>query len=144
MARHPFVRTGRSAPAALLTLRTVASAHALAILAQPVWAGHFLAGNYAMLHAHFVGANVVFYAGLAQPLAAGWLGLARGPRWPLITSLAVAVAEYVQFEAGMTGALDLHLPLGVALAIAASWLAVALFRSSVPDTSAARSERGAR
>ncbi|GAA0520317.1 hypothetical protein [Saccharopolyspora thermophila] len=105
---------GRARPA-LLVLRLVATAHAVAIFAQPVFAGVFLSGDYDMLHAHAVGADVVYSLGLVQLAAALVLWALRGARWPSGVALLIVLGETAQYSAGMAGDLDLHIPLGVAL-----------------------------
>jgi hypothetical protein len=94
-------------------LRAVVSAHVVAIVGQPVFAGVYLSGNYDGLRLHEVGANVVTSTGYLQLIAAivVWVRLRRVR--PFLATLAVVVAETVQYFAGMEGALWLHLPLGV-------------------------------
>nr|WP_221471464.1 hypothetical protein [Amycolatopsis umgeniensis] len=95
--------------------RVLVSAHAVAIIGQPVFAGGYLGGDYDMLWLHKWGADAVSYLAYAQILAALVLWLVRGPRWLFWVSLLLAAGETAQYLAGMAGALDLHIPLGVAL-----------------------------
>lgn len=94
-------------------LRAVVSAHLVAIVGQPVFAGIYLSGNYDGLRLHADGANVVTSLGYVQLIVAAvlWVRLRRA--WPFLVTLALAAAETVQYFAGMDGALWLHLPLGV-------------------------------
>ncbi|MEV0384737.1 hypothetical protein [Nonomuraea sp. NPDC050643] len=94
-------------------LRAVVSAHTVAIVAQPVFAGVYLSGDYDGLRWHVAGADVVTSIGLAQVVVAivVWVRLRRV--WPLLATSAVVAAETVQYFAGLDGALWLHLPLGV-------------------------------
>lgn len=110
------------------TLRAIATIHVVAIFAQPVFAGRFLTGDYDMLRLHALGADLVFYLGLAQLAAALVLWRRGGLRWPAVVSLAVALGETAQYFAGLAGALDLHVPLGVALVTTAAIILVALWR----------------
>ncbi|MEV0700363.1 hypothetical protein AB0I53_20965 [Saccharopolyspora sp. NPDC050389] len=125
---EPAAPVRNRARPALFTLRLVATAHAVAIFGQPVFAGVFLSGNYDMLHNHAVGADVVFYLSLAQLVAAIVLWALRGARWPSGVSLLIVLGETVQYIAGMNGALDLHLPLGVALIVLTVTSLIALWR----------------
>lgn len=108
-------------------LRAVATLHVVAIFAQPVFAGRFLIGDYDMLGLHRLGADLVSYLGLAQLVlaAAGWWRL--GVRWPFLAGLALVAGETAQYSAGMAGALDLHIPLGVALMTLATGTLVGLW-----------------
>jgi hypothetical protein len=94
-------------------LRAVVSAHLVAIIGQPVFAGIYLSGDYEGLRLHADGANVVTSLGYVQLIAAAvlWVRLRRA--WPFLATLALVAAETVQYFAGMDGALWLHLPLGV-------------------------------
>lgn len=94
-------------------LRAVVSAHLVAIIGQPVFAGVYLTGDFDGLRRHAVGADVVTTIGYVQ-LIVGivlWVRLRRA--WPFCTTLVVVVAETVQYFAGLEGALWLHVPLGV-------------------------------
>ncbi|MDA3624462.1 hypothetical protein OU415_03370 [Saccharopolyspora sp. WRP15-2] len=114
----------------LLTLRAIASAHAIAIFGQPVFAGVLLSGDYDMLHVHAVGADVVYYLGLAQLAAALVLWARRGPRWPSAAAALIVLGETGQYFAGLLGALGVHFPLGVALIALSTVSLVALWRPS--------------
>ncbi|MEQ7125182.1 hypothetical protein ABN034_11740 [Actinopolymorpha sp. B11F2] len=122
--------TGRSKPRrlALLVNRMIVSVHALAIFGQPVFAGGYLSGDYDMLWPHRWGADVVFSLGFVQLVTALVLWLLRGPVWLLIASLLIAAGETGQYFAGLAGALDLHVPLGVALVTAIVLTTVAVWR----------------
>ncbi|MFC0111230.1 hypothetical protein [Kibdelosporangium aridum] len=100
---------------ALLVTRVLVSAHAVAIIGQPVFAGGYLGGDYDMLWLHRWGADAVSFLAYAQVVAALVLWLKRGPRWVFGVSLLIAAGETAQYFAGLAGALDLHIPLGVAL-----------------------------
>ncbi|SEH01117.1 hypothetical protein SAMN05444920_11947 [Nonomuraea solani] len=116
---------------ALLVNRMIVSVHAVAIIGQPVFAGGYLSGDYDMLWPHRWGADVVSALGYAQVLAALVLWWVRGPRWLSVVSVLVAAGETVQYFAGLDGALDLHLPLGVALVTAMVLTTVAVWRPQV-------------
>ncbi|WP_051467416.1 hypothetical protein [Actinomadura oligospora] len=95
-------------------LRAVVSTHLVAIFGQPVFAGVLLSGDYDGLGLHEAGANLTTSLGYVQLIVTIviWTRLRRA--WPFIATLALVLAETVQYFAGMAGALWLHLPLGVA------------------------------
>ena len=103
--------------------------HAIAIFAQPVFAGGYLTGDYDMLALHRFGANLVFSIGLAQLVPSVLLWRRGGLRWPFWASLLLVLGETGQYFAGMAGALDLHIPLGVALVTLAALMLVASWRT---------------
>ncbi|KZB88513.1 hypothetical protein AVL48_00015 [Amycolatopsis regifaucium] len=111
--------------------RVLVSAHTVAIIGQPVFAGGYLGGDYDMLGLHRVGADAVSFLAYAQILAALVLWLVRGPRWLFWVSLLLAAGETAQYFAGMDGALDLHIPLGVALVAGMVLTTVALWRPQI-------------
>lgn len=109
-------------------VRGFVTLHAIAIFGQPVFAGSYLIGDYDMLALHRLGANLVFSIGLAQLAPTAWMWWRGGPRWPFWASLLLVLGETAQYFAGMAGALDLHIPLGVALVTSAVLLLIAVWR----------------
>ena len=112
------VRTARAEAANRTSLagwavRTIISAHLIAIVGQPVFAGVYLSGDFDGLRWHALGADIVTSLGYLQMIAAAvvWIRLRHSALF--LASLAVVAAETVQYFAGMDGALWLHLPLGV-------------------------------
>ncbi|MBB6348143.1 putative RND superfamily exporter protein [Nonomuraea muscovyensis] len=132
-APHRTMLSGR-------VLRAVVSAHTVAVVGQPVFAGVYLSGDYDGLRWHAVGADVVSAIGLVQVIVAivVWVRLRRV--WPFFATLAVVVAETVQYLAGLDGALWLHLPLGVmtvaglVVLFIAVWLRPLRRRPPIPQT----------
>ena len=94
-------------------MRALVSAHVVAILGQPVFAGVYLSGDFDGLRWHAAGANVVTSIGYLQLIAAIVIWVRQRRAWPFLATLALVAAETVQHFAGMDGALWLHLPLGV-------------------------------
>lgn len=115
--------------AVLGVVRGFVTVHAVAIFAQPVFAGSYLIGDYDMLALHAFGADLVFYLGLAQLVPSALLWWRGGTRWPFWASLLLALGETGQYSAGLAGALDLHVPLGVALVTLASIMVFAIWRT---------------
>ncbi|MEV8437430.1 hypothetical protein AB0425_08670 [Actinosynnema sp. NPDC051121] len=106
-------RSVGSAAVQARVFRFVVSAHVVAIVGQPVFAGVYLTGDFDGLRWHAVGADVVTSIGYVQLLVAvvGWVRLRRAR--PSVATAAVVAAETVQYFAGLDGALWLHVPLGV-------------------------------
>ena len=94
-------------------LRAVVSAHVLAIVGQPVFAGVYLSGDYDALRWHAIGADVVSYIAVAQLVVAVVVWIRQREAWPFLATATVLVAEVAQYFAGLAGALWLHIPLGV-------------------------------
>lgn len=109
-------------------VRGFVTVHAIAIFGQPVFAGRYLTGDYAMLALHRSGADLVFALGLAQLVPTALLWRYGGPRWPFWASLLLVLGETAQYFAGLAGALDLHIPLGVALVTLAVVILIAIWR----------------
>jgi hypothetical protein len=116
-------------PAVLGVVRGFVTVHAVVIFAQPVFAGSYLIGDYDMLALHALGADLVSYLGVAQLVVAALLWWRGGMRWPFWASLVLVLGETGQYVAGLSGALDLHIPLGVALVALASIMLVAIWRT---------------
>ncbi|WP_020669125.1 hypothetical protein [Amycolatopsis nigrescens] len=110
-------------------VRGFITVHVVAIFAQPVFAGSYLVGDYDMLALHALGADLVSYLGLAQLVPTALLWRRGGPRWPFWASLVLILGETGQYFAGLAGALDLHVPLGVALVTCASIMLFAIWRT---------------
>jgi len=114
-------------------LRAVVSAHLVAIVGQPVFAGIYLSGVYDGLSWHAIGANVVTSLGFVQLITAGVLWVRLRQAFPFLATLALVAAETVQYLAGMEGALWLHLPLGVMTIAGLVVQFIAVWRRPVPQ-----------
>jgi hypothetical protein len=117
-------------PRVLGVMRGFVAAHAVVIFAQPVLAGRYMTGDYDMLALHRFGADLVTYVGLAQVVVAALLWWRGGIRWPFWASLLLFLGDSGQYFVGVAGALDLHFPLGVALAMAVTVMLVAIWRKA--------------
>ncbi|WP_020576756.1 hypothetical protein [Actinopolymorpha alba] len=109
-------------------LRVVVSAHVVAIVGQPVFAGVYLSGDYDGLRWHAAGADVVTSIGYLQVIVAIVIWVRLRQIWPLLATAAVVAAETVQYFAGLNGALWLHLPLGVMTIVGLVVLFIAVWR----------------
>lgn len=102
--------------------------HAGLTVVQPFLAGAYLSGLVDAIELHQLIGLTLPVIGLLQVLAAAlFWRFAGGPLWPVQISSVVVLAEAFQIVMGFTGALGLHLPLGVAV-VAGS---VAMFAWSV-------------
>ena len=111
--------------------RAVVSAHLAAIAGQPVFAGVYLTGDFDGLRWHAVGADVLTSIGYLQVIAAIAVWVRLRQAWLFLATLAVVVAETVQYFAGLDGALWLHIPLGVMTVAAVVVQFIAAWRQPV-------------
>ncbi|MFC6159208.1 hypothetical protein [Kribbella jiaozuonensis] len=118
--------------ATLQLLRITLVLHALLIVAQPIAAGYFLAGNVdAMTDIHAtIGGSVWIVAFLQTIVAACYTIAGHGRLWPTITSAALVIAEFVQLTFGYAQNFAVHVPLGTAIVTAVVWMTVWSFRST--------------
>ncbi|MFI5690292.1 hypothetical protein ACIA58_00510 [Kribbella sp. NPDC051586] len=116
----------------LQVLRIVLVAHAALIIAQPIAAGYFLAGNVdAMTDIHAtIGGSVWMVAFLQTIVAACYTIAGRGRVWPVVASAGLLVAEFVQLTFGYLQNFAVHIPLGTAIVTAVVWMTVWSFRST--------------
>lgn len=99
-----------------MMFRLVIVAQAAALLPQALLAGLGLSGSEAALDAHMSFGGAILLLAAVQVLAALLLRRsARIPRWPVVASIGLLVADAVQMVAGRLQLFALHLPLGVAL-----------------------------
>jgi len=94
-------------------MRATVSAHLVAIIGQPVFAGVYLSGDFDALRRHAVGADVVTSIGYLQLLVAIVVWVRLRQLAPLLATVVIVTAETVEYFAGRDGALWLHIPLGV-------------------------------
>jgi len=129
----------------LHVLRVVAVLHALAFLAQPVFAGKYLEGDVDALALHDANAIVVTGLDVIQLVCAivfFWKG--RGRAWPIWASLAIALLVEVQVGMGYARLLVVHLPLGVSLVVGQILTTVWLFRADAATPRPRRPRRDRR
>jgi hypothetical protein len=110
-------------------LRVMVTVHLLVVVAQPVLAGRFMAGDYEMLDLHGTIGTVVAVVGMVLvPVAVLCWRPGGGPVWPAWSALGVAVADVVQTFLGFSREIGLHVPLGVGIVVASALLTVAVWR----------------
>jgi hypothetical protein len=109
----------------LWLLRFALTAHLLAVLAQPVLAGLFLTGDVDAIEVHgAVGTALAPVTLLTAGLALGYVIGGRGRLWILPALVVLFLVEGLQIGMGYARALQLHVPLGVALVVLSLLLVV--------------------
>lgn len=106
---------GRWFRAARYALRGVATVHALLATAQAVTIGRYLDGAYGMIRWHSTAAGLLILVGLALAVVGLVYSLAGGRWWVATACVPFFLAEGVQTGMGYSRALDIHIPLGVAI-----------------------------
>ncbi len=109
-------------------LRWVLALHALAVLTQAVLAGQFLSGSEAPVLFHaWTGWFIVALSALQIVLSLRLLQLG-GPLWLLVASIFIFIAEALQIGTGYGRFLGVHIPLGVFVFGAVTWMMFWSFR----------------
>jgi hypothetical protein len=111
-------------------MRTSATTFAILAFLQPVLAGRFLSGDYAVLDSHRTNASVVGLLAIIQIVVAllAWR-IGRAPRSILGASAGLAVACALQIALGYARILGLHVPLGVLIVGGAASLLIQVWRA---------------
>jgi hypothetical protein len=121
---RPTAAPTRRPRVSLWTLRSLLTAHLVAVLVQPVLAGRYLTGDVDAIKAH--GLNGSLLALVAMSLMAGALAYVvggRGQLWVLPVTVLLFLAEGFQIGMGYSRQLQVHVPLGVAIVVTAVLLA---------------------
>ena len=135
----PTPAPGRRPRASLWTLRFLLTAHLVAVLAQPVLAGLFLTGDVDAIEVHGLVGSLL--ALVAMSLMAGALAYViggRGRLWVLPVTVLLFLAEGFQIGVGHSRALEVHIPLGVAIVVVAVLLAAWVWTPSAARPRGAR------
>ena len=121
----PAAAPTRRPRVSLWTLRFLLTGHLIAVLAQPVLAGRYLTGDVDAMAVHGLVGSLL--ALVAMSLMAGALAYViggRGQLWVLPVMVLVFLGEGFQIGMGYSRALQVHVPLGVAIVVTAVLLAV--------------------
>lgn len=109
--------------------RVAVTLGALMLFNQAVFAGQFLDGRYGALLTHRENAT---YAGIMivvsglMAIFIRWPG--KGPWWPIAATFGLFALIGVQILLGFMRVIAIHIPLGVSIIVAASYLAVWAWR----------------
>jgi hypothetical protein len=131
--------TARRPRLSLWSLRVVTTVHLVMVLAQPVLAGLFLTGDVDAITVHGTVGSVLAAVSLVQIGLTLAYVLRRGRLWVLPVVVALFLAVGLQIGLGFSRALQIHVPLGVAIVTASALLAVWVWTPA-----AARPRGGAR
>jgi hypothetical protein len=114
----------------LQLLRITLVLHVALVIAQPIAAGYFLAGNVdAMTNIHSPIGGSLWMVALIQTIVAACYTLAgRGRIWPTVVSALLIVAELTQLAYGYAQNFAVHIPLGTAIVTTVIWMTVWSFR----------------
>ena len=109
----------------LWLLRAVVTVHLAAVVVQPVLAGLYLGGDVDAIGWHAAIGSATAALGLAVIAASlAYVVAARGRPWPLlVVAVLLFLTEGLQIGFGYAHQLGLHVPLGVAVVLAAVALA---------------------
>jgi hypothetical protein len=103
-------------------MRVAATGEVLALLLQAASAGQLLSGVVSARALHGVGAIPVHVFAAAELVVAVLLWRRGGPVWPAWASGALLLATFGQAALGSSGAVAVHVPLGIALVVLATVL----------------------
>jgi hypothetical protein len=115
--------------ASLWSLRIVLLLHAGLVVAQPILAGYFLSGDVDAMNAHGPIGSTLWMVTMIQFVAALFYWLAGGGRiGPLLLTVVLFFAEFVQLTFGYLQNFAVHVPLGTAIVVTVVWMTVWSFR----------------
>jgi hypothetical protein len=130
---------GRRPRISLWLLRVVLSVHAIAVLSQPVLAGQFLSGDVDSIALHgVIGSWLAVLAILAIGVTVVYVVAGRGRLWILPVAVLLFFAVGIQVGAGYERTLDVHVPLGVGLAVLAVLLVIWVWSPSAAQARVTR------
>lgn len=118
--------------------RVTVTVHAITAFAQPALAGAYLSGNIDGLSWHARIADAVSYLGMLQLVIAIVVSIRAARWWPAVASALLVAAEFAQYVAGMSGALWLHIPLGVTIIAAVTLMFAVVWMRPLPLPAATR------
>jgi hypothetical protein len=135
----PTAAPARRPRATLWTLRFLLTGHLVAVLAQPVLAGRYLTGDVDAIKAHgLIGSLMALGAMVLIAGALAYVVVGRGRLWVLPVMVLLFLAEGFQIGMGYSRQLHLHVPLGVAIVVAAVLLAAWVWTPSAARPRGAR------
>jgi hypothetical protein len=128
---RPTPASTRRPRVSLWTLRFLLTGHLMAVLAQPVLAGRYLTGDVDAIKVHgLIGSLLALVAMTLMVGALAYVVGGRGQLWVLPVTVLVFLAEGFQIGIGYSRQLELHIPVGVAIVVAAVLLAAWIWTPS--------------
>jgi hypothetical protein len=123
-------------------MRLLVTVQAVDAFLQPVLAGRFLSGDFAMLTLHRTNGTIVGGVSMGVLVASliFWR-LARPSGWIVLGLALLGPLAGLQILLGFTRVLGIHVPLGVAFITLSAWLVVWLWRNGPDRPRVARQER---
>jgi hypothetical protein len=120
-------------------MRFLLTGHLVAVLAQPVLAGRYLTGDVDAITVHgLVGSLLSLVAMALIAGAVAYVLGGRGRLWVLPVTVLLFLAEGFQIGMGYSRALEVHVPLGVGIVVAAVLLAAWVWTPSAARPRGAR------
>lgn len=97
-------------------VRLLFTIQALMAIAQPIFIGQYLDGNFDQLSAHSLNGSVLPAVDMLCIVGAlcHWL-VGRGRFWPVLATVLLVPVEGIQIGAGFAHSLALHIPLGTSI-----------------------------
>ena len=133
MSRIDTSLRGGSGNLTRTALQVTAILCTLGLLFQSATAGQVLSRSSGALAFHATGAMVFHVLSALMVVAAAFLWRPpRGSVWPVVISALVFVLGVVQGYIGDLGALSVHVPLGMALALGTVWVLAWSFLAGRP------------
>ena len=116
----PTATRPRRPRTSLWILRILLTGHLVAVLAQPVLGGRYLTGDVDAMAVHgLVGSLLALGAMMVVAGALAYVIACRGRLWVLLVAVLLFLTEGYQIGIGYSGDLHLHVPIGVAIVVAA-------------------------
>jgi cytochrome b len=100
-------------------LRLVLLLHCVLVILQPVMAGYFLSGEADAMNWHSpIGSTLWMVTFLQILVAFGYWWPGRGRFWPVVATVALFFAEFLQMTLGHSQTMSVHVPLGTSIVVA--------------------------
>ncbi|WP_197281177.1 MULTISPECIES: hypothetical protein [unclassified Mycobacterium] len=118
--------------------RAISATLAVLAVAQAVFAGSFLGGQYNALLLHSAGAKVTTVLSVVQVAVLVIVNRTGGPRWPIAVGALVTILFVAEFASGELRLTGLHVPLGVLLIVGILQLTASVWRLPLTAPSPSR------
>ncbi|HET6295817.1 MAG TPA: hypothetical protein VFG33_20705, partial [Kribbella sp.] len=100
----------------LWLLRAILVVHAIAVMAQPLMAGFYLSGDVDAMNVHSPIGSTLWMISMVQiVIALLYWRFGGGQVYPVVVTLGLFVAEFLQMVLGQTRSMTMHIVLGSAI-----------------------------